>query len=882
MDADLVKEFVWSTKEDLQVLEDLLLKAEKEQCSEEDINAIYRVFHSVKGSAGLVQLAQLEKAAHEGESLLESYRKTHRQLEQETVTALLIFLDGVKDTLDQLSIDGTEGDGRFVPFLQLLEKINASSSDGQVPADSNGVASAPQEPAPITAAPASEPSVVELVASVPAPAPSPVVETPATPAAPVAKVPPKKKAAALNERETPAETAVRVDVTLLDRLMNLVGELVLTRNQVLNLVSPDESAHLFSASQNLDQVTTELQENIMRTRMQPIGNIFNKFPRIVRDLSNQLDKKVALEIFGKDTELDRTLLEAMRDPFTHILRNSIDHGIETPAERVAAGKPEQGTVTIKSFHEGGQVMVEVSDDGKGINTEVIKEKAVANGLITPEESQNMTEQEAVMLVCRPGFSTAESITNISGRGVGMDVVRSNIEKIGGSLDIVSAYGKGTCIRIKIPLTLAIIPALIVGANGDLFGIPQINLVELVGIDPGDLEAGLEVVRGSEVFRLRERLLTIVRLRDLLDQPAEESEEEKMLFIVVVAAGDQQFGLVVDDIYDTEEIVVKPLSRHLHNIEQFAGATIRGDGMPALILDMPGIARSLSMDLNAGAEDHHEEDHHLANADEQDFLVFDLGNNEQMAIPLQLVARIEQYPASCVTQVNGSHVICHDNKLLPIVHLPEHTHFNEMNLNDDDSVYAIIINTRGGIGILAKELVDNMAVDLDAALTDNEFMGNDIVTSLVVVNDVPTAIIDVFKVIDRAFPEEEVVEQGHVLVEQNNAPKTPKTGGKKARILFCDDAQFFRNTVSTYIKDAGHQVDVFENGKEAIDHLKANPDAYNMVLTDLEMPVMDGWEVIKYVRSMPQYDNMPVVALTSLDDELAQAAYLTMWCKWPCC
>ena len=266
---------------------------------------------------------------------------------------------------------------------------------------------------------------------------------------------------------------------------------------------------------------------------------------------------------------------------------------------------------------------------------------------------------------------------------------------------------------------------------------------------------------------------------------------------------------------------------------------------------------------------------VINSDEQDFLVFDLGNNEQMAIPLQLVARIEQYPASCVTEVNGSHVICHENKLQPIVHLPEHTHFKEMKLNDDDMVYSIIINTRGGIGILAKELVDNMAVDVEHALTDSEFMGNDIVTSLVVVNEVPTAILDVYKLIDRAFPEEVSNEHGHVIVEDAKKPKTPKTGGKQARILFCDDAQFFRNTVSSYIKEAGHQVDVFENGKLAIEQLEANPDAYNMVLTDLEMPVMDGWEVIKYVRSMPQYDAMPVVALTSLDDELARQR--TMQC-----
>ena len=454
MDADLLKEFIWSTKEDLQVLEDLLLKAEKDECSAEDINAIYRVFHSVKGSAGLVQLVNLEKAAHVGEDLLDGYRKEQRKLEQETVTVLLVFLDAVKDTLDQLASDGTEGDGRFDPFHQRISALNAQTNGAAEQPPAETVAEAPATPV-VTEAPAAAPVAPEPPT---APAPQAVAETapaPATPA-PVSKVPakPKKKSASLSDREAPAETAVRVDVNLLDRLMNLVGELVLTRNQVLNLVSPDESAQLFSASQNLDQVTTELQENIMRTRMQPIGNIFNKFPRIVRDLSNQLNKNVALDIFGKDTELDRTLLEAMRDPFTHILRNSIDHGIETPEERVAAGKPEQGTVTIKSFHEGGQVMVEVSDDGKGINTDVIKEKALGIGLITAEEAQSMSEQEAVMLVCKPGFSTAEAITNISGRGVGMDVVRSNIEKIGGSLDIVSTYGKGTCIRIKIPLTLA--------------------------------------------------------------------------------------------------------------------------------------------------------------------------------------------------------------------------------------------------------------------------------------------------------------------------------------------------------------------------------------------------------------------------------------------
>ncbi|HVN27803.1 MAG TPA: chemotaxis protein CheA, partial [Candidatus Binataceae bacterium] len=391
-----------------------------------------------------------------------------------------------------------------------------------------------------------------------------------------------------------ADSSIRVNVNLLDKLMNLVGELVLVRNQILQFSMHAQETNFLGTSQRLNLITSELQEGIMKTRMQPIGNIWNKFPRIVRDLALACGKQVRIEMEGEETELDKTLIEAIRDPLTHIVRNSIDHGIEAPAQRLAAGKPAEGRLFLRALHESGQVIIEVADDGAGIDVERVRAKALGRGLITADQAAHMNDDEILKLVFLPGFSTAEKITNISGRGVGMDVVKTNIEKIGGTVDISSSRGQGTRLRIKIPLTLAIIPALIVTCAGDRYAIPQISLIELVRLEADEKAHKIEFIHGAPVYRLRGNLLPLVYLHEVLKladgATPEKIEAASAAHIVVLQVADQQFGLVVDQVSDTEEIVVKPLGKQFKGVSAFAGATIMGDGRVALIVDVPGVAQ----------------------------------------------------------------------------------------------------------------------------------------------------------------------------------------------------------------------------------------------------------------------------------------------------
>ncbi len=478
---------------------------------------------------------------------------------------------------------------------------------------------------------------------------------------------PAAKATGGGTGESLAGNAVRVDVVQLDKLMNLVGELVLTRNQVLQFISSSKDAGLLRTAQRLNLITTELQEGVMKTRMQQIGNLWNKFPRIVRDVANTCGKKVRLEMEGKETELDRTVLEAIKDPLTHIIRNSVDHGVENPERRRAAGKPDEGLLSMRSFHEGGQVIIEIVDDGAGIDPERLKRKAVEKGLITADAAARMGEREAINLIFAAGFSTAEKVTNVSGRGVGMDVVRTNVEKIGGTVDVTSRVGVGTTLKIKIPLTLAIIPALIITTGGNRFCIPQGSLLELVRADAGN--TGIELVHGAPVFRLRGNLLPLVYLdQELrLRRPGEARPAEAN--IVVLRGGERQFGLVVDQVNDTEEIVVKPLGKQLKGINVFAGATIMGDGEVALILDVMGLTQRAHLahqSAKAVAAPGAAEEARGEAGRRQTLLLFRLHGERRMAIPLSAVARLEEFGRADVETAGGQAVVQYRGEIMPLI------------------------------------------------------------------------------------------------------------------------------------------------------------------------------------------------------------------------
>ena len=488
-----------------------------------------------------------------------------------------------------------------------------------------------------------------------------------------AEVQPAKVKEKLNEQSqvrartsSVAETTLRVDVNHLDKLMTLAGELVLIRNQVMQYSDRIQDNTYNAVFQRLNLITTELQEGVMKTRMQPIGNVWNKFPRVIRDLSMNCGKKVHLEMEGKDTELDKTLLEAIKDPLTHIVRNSVDHGIEDPDVRIANGKPAEGVVKLLAYHEGGQVNIEILDDGGGIDADAVRRKAIDRGLVTPEYAERMSDHELVNMVFLPGFSTAKQVTNVSGRGVGMDVVKTNIEKIGGMVDLSSRPGEGTRLKIKIPLTLAIIPALVVRCAGMRFAMPQAALLELVRLE-GDQADNIETINGAPVYRLRGKLLPLVFLDKELNLPKQELEEKRTFNIVVLQADDRQFGLVVDEVIDTEEIVVKPLGTTLKNIPTYAGATIMGDGSVALIIDVLGLAQRSRVISDTSAKVRADAHSQMAEAsgDTETLLLFRVGHN-RMAIALDQVDRLEEFEQSKVEHTGDGDVIQYREKILPLL------------------------------------------------------------------------------------------------------------------------------------------------------------------------------------------------------------------------
>jgi two-component system chemotaxis sensor kinase CheA len=540
--------------------------------------------------------------------------------------------------------------------------------------------------------------------------------------------------------------SIRVDVDILDRLMNLVGELVLARNQMIQFAATETDTAFHSTTQHLDQLTSELQEGVMKTRMQPIGNIWNKFPRVIRDLAAACGKKVRLDMEGKDTELDKTLIEAIKDPLTHIIRNSVDHGIEMPDERVANGKNPEGRLSLRAYHESGQVNIEIVDDGGGIDPEKIKTKAISKNLITSQDADQMSDRELINLIFSQGFSTAESVSNISGRGVGMDVVRTNIEKIGGTVDIQSRVGQGTTLKVKIPLTLAIIPALIVVCGTLRYAIPQVSLMELVRLED---ESAIEYIQGSPVYRLRGDLLPLVYLNEVLE--IENQPNSKAVNVVVLQAGSCQFGLLVDAIQDTEEIVVKPLGKQLTGITAYAGATIMGDGKVVLILDAMGLAQKahvVSQENRDPARNDASDSEEVKSVDRQPLLIFSPGNETRMAVPLSMVARLEEFNSNLLENSDGQEVVQYRGDIMPLIFLSDIFGMNTPR-EKEDTMRVIVYSSRGrSVGVVVDKIIDIVeeAVTIKKGSVGQGLLGS------TVVQDKVTDLLDVEDVIRRVDPE----------------------------------------------------------------------------------------------------------------------------------
>ncbi len=668
-----------------------------------------------------------------------------------------------------------------------------------------------------------------------------------------------KAAAKAKAPKKPVDSNIRVNVGLLDLLMNLAGELVLVRNQLTQSISNGQTENLGTIGGRLDQVTSQLQEAIMKTRMQAIGTVFNKFPRVVRDLSQKLGKKCQLEVQGKDVELDKTIIEAISDPLTHLVRNSVDHGIELPLARIDQGKPEMGTIQLKAFHQSGKVMIEIRDDGKGIDAEVLKEKALEKGLFDASQIEAMSDRDAVNLIFHPGFSTAEKVTDVSGRGVGMDVVRTNFDKLGASIEIETIVGKGTTIQISLPLTLAIMAALVVECGEHAFSIPQVNIRELVRIKASDINGRIDSVNGAEVLKLRGHLLPLIRLREALSIQSEVSKEPKAnqaINVVVVESGMTRYGLLVDDLVDYEEIVVKPLGRHMKDCVELAGATILGDGGISMILDVSGLAQKQGLAVIDQEAFHGSEDGGTgALSDLETLILFENQEKESFAIPMTLVSRIERISKDEIDNVGGRELYHYHGQALPLLTLDRLISCNPR--VSQDTYYIGVFNVGGvELGLVIPKLLDirDFSLVLDEGFREKGVLGS-------FVHEGGTVrVLDLFEIAELENPEWGL----------DVASSTPGVESEKHTLLLVEDSDFFRKRVAEFLNESGYEVLTAEDGAVGWEIVQQRYDDISVVITDIEMPVMDGFELTSHIKGSDTYKDKPVIALTSLASEENQA------------
>lgn len=744
---EIVQEFLVESHENLDQLDQDLVALESEPGSRALLSSIFRTIHTIKGTSGFLGLVNLEKVSHAGENLLAELRDGARTMDRPTTDVLLLLVDKLREML--ASIEAGTGDDvdaeETVAAIVALQNGEQASSDaaagtpdetepGDAEPDAADVAATPTADAPAAEEPPATPESATATQVEPAPQPAaPSAPSPA-PAAETKPAPSTVPAATDGDGELPvtrptaADSSVRVDVSLLDALMRQVGELVLVRNQIERMVAATEHVELARTTQQLNLISGELQEGVMKTRMQPIDHLWAKMPRIVRDLASALGREVNLVMEGRETELDRSLLEAVKDPLTHLVRNAVDHGIEAPDVRVANGKPAKGTVVLRAYHAGGQVVVEIADDGKGIDAVAVARTAVARGLRTADQVQNMSPGEIYDLLFQPGFSTAEKVTNISGRGVGMDVVRSKVEAIGGSVDVESQPGNGTTWRLRIPLTLAIMPALTVDCGGEVFAVAQINLLELVAVDDREGSSQIEYVGNAPVYRLRGALLPLVSLADVLDVESNSSSG----VIAVMQVDEQRFGLLVDRVLNTEEIVVKAVSSRIKQIGLYSGATVLGDGTVALILDVQAVARrALNGEIAEMIRTQNRESSAVEESGEQ-LLVVSIGEGRRVALPLDSVTRLERMPAARVERVGSREVIQYRGELLPLARLD--SVLGAFGSEDSEELLVVVVGGGNGrqLAVVVSEILDIVSEDTGerSEIDDVGLLGSTVVSERV--------------------------------------------------------------------------------------------------------------------------------------------------------
>ncbi len=861
-DPEAVQIFVEQAEEFLADMENDLLAIEKGGSEIDDalVNKVFRAVHTIKGGAAFLGYLSIKTLSHKMEDIMGMIRKVELEPTSAIISVLLSAADSLQSLLQNLENSGG---------IDISKHVEAMAAIVDREPDASVLAPPPSKPKP----------------------------------APIKN---KKKTVTTTIEKKSVDSSLRVSIRLLDKLMNLAGEMVLSRNQLSQAVSSKNMASIELVSQRINTITSELQESIMVTRMQPIANVFNRFPRLVRELSMDLGKEVELLVEGEDVELDKTIIEAINAPLTHLIRNSIDHGIEMPKDRGLANKDTKGTIILRARHEAGLVVLEVIDDGHGMSPDKISASVTQKGILSEEQIQHLSDNEKLNLIFLPGFSTTESVSDISGRGVGMDVVKTNLDKLGGQVDISSRLGKGTTIQIKLPLTLAIISAQVVICRNERYSIPQVNLEELIRVPAHEVKDMVEVIGTASVLKLRGDLLPLLRLVDVLggvpeyadplsgdinierrksiaDRRSLKTEFRKKeisvtdelqtgvdktrknfdrrfrktstLNIAIVNTGTLKYGLIVHALKDAEEIVVKPLGKHLKLTKKYSGATIMGDGRVSLILDIGNIAREAklvsyensdrALQLNAELENSARDLQEL-----QSFLLFRNSGTEQFGVPLSLVLRVIKIDSSEIENSGGKRVMQYGGMTLPLLSIDEVTSVEP--IREEGSLLVIIFSVSGReIGLLASKPIN--AAEIELAVDDKTYQEPGLMGSMIIDKQI-TLLINIYEVAKILNP--------HWFSHLSDLSEIKG----KYTILIAEDSTFFQSQISKTLDDVGFNVIVADDGVSAWEKLTCNAEKISLLVTDIEMPHLNGFELTKKIREDVRFVNLPIIALTTLTGE----------------
>lgn len=828
---ELLSDFLTETTEHIEGAETQLVHFERDPSDASLISSIFRLVHTIKGTSSFLGLERLERVGHAAESVMGMLRDGVPPT-QHSVTLILQAIDRIKTIIEEIGQHGSEPPGDDSEIINALEAYYAAGAEAATAAAADEATSAPTatvvaEPEAAVATPQPEPQTA------PAAAPKHVEAETAPAAAPPA--PAKQEASSGAQAQSkssanPNQETIRVSVDTIERMMQLVSELVLSRNQLLELARHREDDSIKTPLQHLSTLTSDLQDAVMRARMQPVGRLYANLPRLVRELSTGLGKNIDLVTEGADTELDRQLIEVIRDPLTHLIRNCADHGIEKPEERLASGKPERGEIRVSAAHEAGQITIDISDDGKGLDIERIKQKIVNQGLATEQDLVSMHNEEIYRYIFEPGFSTAQVVSNVSGRGVGMDVVRSNIEAIGGSVSLSSTQGKGSRFSLRIPLTLAIAPALIIEVAGQRFALPQTSVVEAVSLGKNYAEL-IQNVQNALVLKLREEVIPAVELRNVVDLEAAEDAGDGDKLAVVMRVGTESFCIIVDGVADIQEIVVKPLSASLAHLKVFSGHTILGDGSVVLILDPAGIGSRLGIEKSAEKKRTDTRDQ-MAN-ERRRLVLFKAGSGAPKVLPLSLVSRIEMVETGQIESSDGRLMVLLQDRLMPIVPISR-----EIDMSRPSYPVLVVSTEKRAIGLMADEIVDILEERLDIQLASSN---SDIVGSAEI-NGEAVELIDVSHFIRMVEP-------------PGNAGSGPQ------RVLFAADDQLVRDMLGPALAAAGYQLATASIPAD-VGELMAQFSSYDAVIVDADAPALALPGTLKAIKERKDAALVPMIGVSA--------------------